>query len=406
MLWLFGPAGTGKSAIAQTFAQVCFEMGRLGAAFFFSRPNGRDKPKTVIPSLVYQLCVYCPAYKSFIATVLANDPHLVTKAISVQFKQLLIEPLSQLQASGHNSVRKPLLILLDGLDECAGGQAQFAFIKLIAEHVRVKPGFPILWLLCSRPEPHLRHTFMRIPECGREELLLDKESREDVDYFLGQRFAEIRDNNPYTTSSDWPPAEQFTTISDFCSGHFQVANVCIDYVAASHSPPAQLSSLVDFLNKRKRIRQDNPLSAMDLLYTRIMSDIPDDVLPNAMQILAHLLNHAYLRAWPAFIPTTQALCNIIRFDQSTFYTALSSLYSVLKVPDPEEAHLECLSFHHASFLDFLLDSSRSGRFVLNADWSFGVVTKAYLYWVEIDATHFHASNGTLTTRNNTQMLIT
>jgi hypothetical protein len=261
MLWLFGPAGTGKSA--------CFEKGRLGAAFFFSRPNGRDNSKTVIPSLVYQFCVYCPAYKLVVGKTLADHPHLVTKAISVQFKKLLLEPLLQLQASDDESVRKPFLLLLDGLDECAGGRAQSEFINLIAEHVRTRPGFPILWLLCSRPEPHLKHMFMRIPECGREELFLDEESREDVEHFLRERFAKIRDDNPESMSSNWPSVEQFIIISQFCHGHFQVANGSIDYVAALRNPVAQLNRLVSFITRKvERLRwpSDNPLAAMDLLY--------------------------------------------------------------------------------------------------------------------------------------------
>jgi hypothetical protein len=402
MLWLFGPAGTGKSAIAQTFAQACFELGRLGAAFFFSRPNGRDKAETVIPSLVYQLCVYCPAFKSVVAQALANDPQLVKKAMSVQLKRLLIEPLSQLRASSDESVQKPFLILLDGLDECAGGQAQYQFIKLIAEHVRAKPGFPILWLLCSRPEPHLSHAFLRIPECGREELLLDKESREDVDRFLRERFAEIRDVNPYTTTSDWPPTEQFNTISDFCRGHFQVAKVCLDYVAASHSPPLQLSSLVDFLDKRERVRQDNPLAAMDLIYTRIMSEIPDDVLPNTIQILALLLFHSFIRHqgnyYLHFIPSTQALCNLLCFTQPIFYTALNHLHSVLKIPNPGDAYRAEMHIHHASFFDFLLDPSRSGQFVLKQERAFDIVAKTYLYWHGTDITHFHPNHGAFPVR--------
>ncbi|KAF9442692.1 hypothetical protein P691DRAFT_618043, partial [Macrolepiota fuliginosa MF-IS2] len=37
LLWLYGPAGVGKSAIAQTVAEDCRKEGWLGAAFFFSR---------------------------------------------------------------------------------------------------------------------------------------------------------------------------------------------------------------------------------------------------------------------------------------------------------------------------------------------------------------------------------
>jgi hypothetical protein len=406
---LYGPTGSGKSAIAQTFAQTCFEMGRLGAAFFFSRPNGRDKAEIVIPSIVYQFCVCCHAYKSVVAKALANDPQLFTKAMSVQFKRLLIAPLTQLRESDYESIRSPFLILLDGLDECAGGRAQVELIKLVADHVRRKPGFPILWLLCSRPEPHLKCAFLRIPECGREELLLDKKSRDDVNRFLCERFAEIRYNNQYTTPSNWPPTEQLRTISDFCRGHFQVAEVCADYVVTSQSPPAHLDYLVDFLTRTEKVRRDNPnnpLAALDLVYPRILSDVPDNVLPSAMQILVHLLYHTYLRRQyrSGEIRSAQASCNILCFNQSIFYTALNSLHSVLKIPAPEDADRAELGYHHASFLDFLLNPGRSGRFVLMQDWAFEVVAKNHLHWQEIDMKPFHTDDGELSDQLNTQYL--
>lgn len=36
MFWLNGLAGTGKSTIAQTFAEITFTEGKLGASFFCS----------------------------------------------------------------------------------------------------------------------------------------------------------------------------------------------------------------------------------------------------------------------------------------------------------------------------------------------------------------------------------
>lgn len=37
--WLYGPAGAGKSAIAQTFAERCAEIDAFLASFFFSRSD-------------------------------------------------------------------------------------------------------------------------------------------------------------------------------------------------------------------------------------------------------------------------------------------------------------------------------------------------------------------------------
>ena len=36
-LWLYGPAGAGKSAIVQTVAKACARRDELAASFFFAR---------------------------------------------------------------------------------------------------------------------------------------------------------------------------------------------------------------------------------------------------------------------------------------------------------------------------------------------------------------------------------
>jgi adenylate kinase family enzyme len=55
-LWIFGPAGSGKSAIAQTIAEICFKLNKLAASFFFSRnAAARNNESMLITTLVYQL---------------------------------------------------------------------------------------------------------------------------------------------------------------------------------------------------------------------------------------------------------------------------------------------------------------------------------------------------------------
>ncbi|KAF9440507.1 hypothetical protein P691DRAFT_715569, partial [Macrolepiota fuliginosa MF-IS2] len=79
VLWLEGPAGVGKSAVAQTCAQ---DMGtRLGATFFFSRHNGWNKPTKFLPTIVYQLTTKYPAYRDYIDAIVLRDPLILEKSI-------------------------------------------------------------------------------------------------------------------------------------------------------------------------------------------------------------------------------------------------------------------------------------------------------------------------------------
>ena len=55
-LWIFGPAGSGKSTIAQTIAEIYFKYNKLAASFFFSRNvAARNNESMLITTLVYQL---------------------------------------------------------------------------------------------------------------------------------------------------------------------------------------------------------------------------------------------------------------------------------------------------------------------------------------------------------------
>ncbi|KAF9444576.1 hypothetical protein P691DRAFT_796409 [Macrolepiota fuliginosa MF-IS2] len=195
LAWLHGSPGVGKSAVAQTFAEDC-QAGRcLGGAFFFSRLKGFDKPLRVIPTLAYQLAVNLPGYKAILGQLLADDPAVLQKSMHIQFKKLITEPLSIMTSNHSLAVEQPYVMILDGLDECEGESAQCEIIEMISEVTRLRSDLPLLWLICSRPESHLKMTFSRADfmiNRGQEELVIDHETREDVDRYLRDGFQKIR----------------------------------------------------------------------------------------------------------------------------------------------------------------------------------------------------------------------
>jgi adenylylsulfate kinase-like enzyme len=72
--WLNGPAGSGKSAIAQTVAELCSRHNRLGVGFFFLRGAGRRSDFThFLSTLAYQLTGVLPSAEAYIRNVLQTD---------------------------------------------------------------------------------------------------------------------------------------------------------------------------------------------------------------------------------------------------------------------------------------------------------------------------------------------
>lgn len=396
-MWLYGSAGCGKTAVAQTFAEHCVKVRRLGAAFFFSRPNKRNNPKTVIPTIAYQLAVSCGDYRLILTSRLAEDPQVLSKALSVQFKSLLVEPLTYLQQRGYKSVKRPFVIILDGLDECQGEGIQSELIRLINELVRVKRDFPLFWLICSRPEAHLRFIFARITDCGHEELEIDEQCRKDVDSFLRDGLYDLQVK--YNLGSSWPPSEQFKVVSENGSGLFIFASTAIAFVGNDEyaNPPRRLDRLVAFLKHAEGAGVANPLVKLDYLYSRILADISPDIFPSAWRILAHDIYTCEIpvdgNAARFLYKSAQALSNFLGFDQATFYGTLRKLYSVIDVPPPEKAATTPLRFYHASFQDFLVNPRRSKGFAIERKKAFVDIAATLLFWHEVDSRHFHIDDG-------------
>src|ERR1700679_2169540 len=111
--WLYGAAGSGKSAISKTVAELCAGVNRLGASFFFIRGAGRRSRFTsFIPTLAYHLAFSVPATKSYIESVLRSDHHITHRSLERQFQKLIIEPIRSVDPI------LPTAIIIDALDEC------------------------------------------------------------------------------------------------------------------------------------------------------------------------------------------------------------------------------------------------------------------------------------------------
>jgi hypothetical protein len=87
-LWLYGPAGAGKSAIAQTIAELLEKAGLLAAAFFFSRNSaGRNNKTPLVATLVYQLVTSIPEIRVHVLEALERTPPSFHTRLKHRFKR-------------------------------------------------------------------------------------------------------------------------------------------------------------------------------------------------------------------------------------------------------------------------------------------------------------------------------
>jgi len=77
ILWLYGPAEAGKSAIAQMIAEMCAKSVLLVASFFFFRTSSsRNHEERLVPLIAYQLALAIPETRPFIESAVLVDPFI------------------------------------------------------------------------------------------------------------------------------------------------------------------------------------------------------------------------------------------------------------------------------------------------------------------------------------------
>ncbi|KAF9454228.1 hypothetical protein P691DRAFT_442697 [Macrolepiota fuliginosa MF-IS2] len=237
MIWIRGTAGVGKSTVAQTVAEQRRAAGTFFAAFFFPRFTTCDIRHCLIPTLALQLTAQRPDYKQLVIKSLAENPNLLSEDLCSQFTKLIARPLRILKVHGVFESRESFaIIIIDGPDSCQDTEAQREFTRL-TKFINDRSGndseLPVLCMICSRPEPHLKMPFAGFDNCIRKELLVDdKNAKDSVSHFLHEGFTEIRRRFPesFEKRGEWPLPDDLKRLDNEASGHFAFASIVLDYV--------------------------------------------------------------------------------------------------------------------------------------------------------------------------------
>jgi hypothetical protein len=141
VFWLYGGAGAGKSALAQTLAEK-FKRD-LAASFFFSEPIKRSDGNRLIPTLALQFVQSFQGLTPFVEEKIVQNPDLFEKSRQTQMLELLFEPLIGLykleetvDVRSNTALKShPRLIVIDGLDECSDPDTQCDLLRIIASRI-------------------------------------------------------------------------------------------------------------------------------------------------------------------------------------------------------------------------------------------------------------------------------
>jgi hypothetical protein len=364
VLWLSGPAGKGKSAIAHTIAKSFKDAGGLGSCYCFDRQRKEDRRHEKIFSTIARDLTDCdPGMRRALADAVKTTSSLKeTSDIIQQWQKLLIEPLEK--SSG--STEEPIVIVIDALDESGGVETRKALLSILAgKHqdttvpkITDLPG-NFRFIVTSRPLDDIKNKFGGIQHI--RQMSMDDIPRVDAE----------RDIRAYVSKEleglDFQDRE-FAVLAEKADGLFEWARLACRYINESH---AGLSPMECY----QAVVSRNPAERSPLLhdmYRLVLKDIiPGDTLPHSEKLRLTALAR-FRSVMGQILGTAEPLplgsLNAMRhhfpkqedhFDMSLMIKCMGSLLSGTTNPDSPIRPL------HASFHDFLTDKQSSGDFFID-----------------------------------------
>ncbi|KAK7000178.1 hypothetical protein R3P38DRAFT_3219058 [Favolaschia claudopus] len=349
ILWVHGPAGTGKSAIAQSLCEELQAQHSLASSFFFKRGHpSRGNAAKLWPTIAYQLALISPAFKAAIALRLTSDPALVDKSLPAQLQKLLIDPYHDAEACDDRS----LVIVIDGLDECEGDSRQEEILRSLPNLASL----PMLRILIvSRPEVHIKRVFGEAALSCCLNLTVPP-SYGDVKAYLTDEFKRIREDHGVVGS--WPEEDLIWHITRKSSGHFIYAATVIRFVEDKYCDPVdQLAIVTEPQPSEQDSNFVSPFLALDELYLQILRKVPVQLpLSRVLSVIAANFNG---------ILSIAQIGQLLGLKHEKISLTIQRLHSLIKIEknrSPFNAGAEHMFVYHASFLDFLCDRNRSQKF--------------------------------------------
>ncbi|KAF9556771.1 hypothetical protein CPC08DRAFT_776891 [Agrocybe pediades] len=199
--WIKGCAGTGKSAIARSVAERSSDEGLLLGAFFFGATDPtRNHVGKLVATLSYQISIILPEFRDAISAIVEDDPLIFDRSIGTQFFTLISRPLSAILSNQSTPLSTtPCLIIIDGLDECSTVEGQQDLLCMLEEATKSTP--LIRFLVCSRPETHLKGFFgspRMIPIVRNVFIGDDYAAIEDIRTYVKAKFTQIKADHECT----------------------------------------------------------------------------------------------------------------------------------------------------------------------------------------------------------------
>jgi hypothetical protein len=349
VFWLNGLAGTGKSTIAQTFAEKSFADGKLGASFFCSRDfEDRSNLHMIFPTLAFQLAYQYPLFRKELLQVLRAHRDVGQESLCSQMEKLIVGPLK--------ATSIPTLIIIDALDECKDEEPASVILSILSRCVDKIP--KAKFFITGRPEAPIRSGFrlkslLPITEVLKLHEVKPETVDNDIKQFFQTKLANLAENrSDCDSTTDWPSSSDIEILCKKAAGFFIYASTVVKFVG---SRLGLLTERLALITSLPQSTTEEGRSGIDELYTEVLQQAFHTLnADNSQQCLRFqtVVGTILLIFNPLSI---KGLSELLGCGPQHIRNTMCSLHSLLLIPESIE---DPIHIFHKSFPDFLLDSDR------------------------------------------------
>jgi hypothetical protein len=274
------------------------------------------------------------------------EPTIFQLSFQHQLNKLLIEPILAVQ-NRHGITAtlariKPMLIVIDGLDECPDKNLMADLIQSIIDMFHMKHQLPIRVFCTSRIEEHLRQKLQsnRILMLDLHDFNACADIRTFFRYHLSKIYKENR--TMHSLPQPWPADADLDTLVLQSDGSFIFADTLVNFINDGNDYP--------YRKIQKALTMD---AGLDTLYAEVLSAAPHT------SHFERIIGTIMLLHQPLSIIS---LGHLLQLETADVLQALLGLQSILLIPTDDD---QPVKFIHNSLRDFLMVQSRSRTLCIN-----------------------------------------
>ncbi|KZP19688.1 hypothetical protein FIBSPDRAFT_955162 [Athelia psychrophila] len=341
VLWLRGVIGSGKSTIANSLSDLFRNLRYLGAFLFFDSKS-RYERKTFVSTLAYQLAEFDQKLGERIADAVKLSKAILRAPLQVQFNTFVLGPL---QSAKLDDLHQPMLIIIDGLDQCGDIASRKELLKVFSNANPPLPNF-LRVIITSQPDPD---TSKLLANFVPMELDTTSEGNHDnIELYFTDTFSQSW-KEERGLHQDWPGQDRLSKLVQRAGGLFLWSVVAANSIIYAPNPEEQIDDLLN-----------NSLSETELddIYLKSLKSIPGckhkGFAPQFKAVVGMIINARE----PLSSATIEALrgCDSTGDETQFIITRLSSVLSF-----PTSTRLDApIRTLHSSFDDFLCDRNKCG----------------------------------------------